>query len=322
MVISDEELQASLNRTEQRRQQAREKRRRQWIKSGLIALVVFIVIGATLLGMMAGSGSTPPPGVLAITWPHGENAGQLPAQHVTDGTTLLVKPGQPLKVSLPDAAKWDAQWTTPDVSNGGSHFDWTPGGDGAKLTAKLRARLTGWKKLLAWRWPSREVTLHGMAGQAPTAAPATGFLHEIAAPDAGVWLHFRVLAKGDNVRFDDRAIMAFGKVADQIAAPVADAVTADTDVWQLLPSFDGDKTLPGDIGTYAILKTENPAEDAKAAFKALDVLVPTATIKVIVEEGTPGAARFRLSFDDKGRRYVWMQKAGDSKAEPQDWLED
>lgn len=322
MVISEQELQASLDKTELRRQHAREKRRRQLLKAALTALAVFIVIGAMLVGVMAGAGSTPPPGVLAVTWPHGENSGQLPAQHVTDGVTLLVKPGQPLKVALPDATKWDAQWTTPDVSNGGSNFDWTPAGDGAKLSAKLRARLTGWKKLLAWRWPSREVTLHGMAGQAPTSAPATGFLHEITAPDAGVWLHFRVLAKRANVRFDDRAVMAFGKVADQIAAPVADAATADTDVWQVIPAFDGDKPLPGDIGTYAILKTENPAVDAKAAFKALDVLAPKATIKVIVEEGTPGAARFRISFDDKGRRYVWMQKAGDSKAKTQDWLED
>ena len=57
MVISEEELQASLHKTEQRRQQAREKRRRQWLRAGVIALVVLVVVGATFLGITAGSGS-------------------------------------------------------------------------------------------------------------------------------------------------------------------------------------------------------------------------------------------------------------------------
>ena len=320
MVISEQELQASLEKTEQRRQHARELRRRQLLKGALAVLAVLIVLGATVLGVVAGAGSTPPPGVLAVTWPHGENAGALNAQHVTDGTSLLVKSGQPLKVSLPDASKWDAQWTTPDVSNGGPSFDWTPSGDGAKLTATLRARLTGWKKLLAWRWPSSNVTLHGVAGKAPTAAPATGFLHEISAPEAGVWMHYRVLAKRAEVRYDDRAVKAFGETAGRMALPTADAATADTEVWQLIPAFEGDKPLPGDIGTYAKLKSENPLADAKTAFKELDRLAPKATIKVIVAEGTPGTARFRLSFDDKGKRYVWVHKAGATKATPQDWL--
>lgn len=320
MDISEKEVQASLRRTEERREQAREMRRRQMRKVWLGVLAFAIVVGALFLGMTSGGEKQMPPPIVAVTWPHGENEPALPAQHVTDGATLLFKPGQPLQVALPETGKWDAEWTTADVRNIGDSFDWTPAGAEAKLTVRLRTHLTGWRKLLAWRWPTREITLHGVAGSSPTEAPAGGFLHEIQAPEAGQWMHFRTVAKRAKVRYDVRAIKAYGEVAAQIGSVGADAATADTEVWQLIPAFDRDAPHAGDIGTYAMLKTANAAEDAKRAFQILDRIVPTATIKVIVNQ-SDNEARFRLSFDDKAQRYVWVQQAGTDKAEPQDWLE-
>jgi hypothetical protein len=127
------------------------------------------------------------------------------------------------------------------------------------------------------------------------------------------------------VRYDERALQAFGTVAEQLGHSQGDSATADEPVWQLIPSFTGDKALPGDIGTSALLKTAQPSEDARRAFQILNRLVPEATIKVIVEKGKPGdpgEARFRLSFDDKGGRFVWVQNQGNEESEPEDWLAD
>ena len=321
MDISEKEIQASLHRTEKRREQAREIRRRQMRKVWLGVLAFAIVVSALFLGITSGGEKQTPPPVLSVIWPHGENEPALPAQHVTDGTTLLIKSGQPVKVALPEAGKWDAVWATADVKNIGDSFDWTPSGADAKLTVRLRAHLSGWKKLMAWRWPSREITLHGVAGTTPTQAPAGGFLHEIQAPEAGMWLHFRTVAKRAKVRYDVRAIKAYGETAAQMQPVGADAATADSEIWQLIPAFDSDRPHAGDIGTYAMLKTSDPSTDAKRAFQVLDKIAPRATIKVIVNQ-SDGEARFRLSFDDKAQRYVWVQQAGTSSAEPQDWLEE
>src|SRR5688572_5319935 len=109
MDISEKEVQASLRRTEERREQAREIRRSQMRKVWLGVLAFAIVVGALFLGTTSGGQKQMPPPVLALTWPHGENESGLPAQHVTDGATLLIKPGQPLKLALPETGKWDAE---------------------------------------------------------------------------------------------------------------------------------------------------------------------------------------------------------------------
>ena len=324
MVISEKELKASLERTEQRRARAREIRRRQMRRIAFGVVVLLIVVGAVLLGMSAGGPQNVPPGLLAVTWPHGEAEAPPPPQHVKSGATLLIKSGQALKIALPEPEKWSAHWTTPDVASDGDAFDWTPGVEQATVTARVRAELSGSKRLLAWFFPAREITLHGVAGQTPKEFADSGFVHEIEAPDGGVWLHFRTLARKALVRFDDRAVKVYGEAAAQIGSPNASA-TAESEVWQVIPAFDAAKPAPGDMGSYAVLKTASPATDARRAFRILDRLAPRATIKVIVEEGKPGGAgeaRFRLSFDDKGQRYVWVQRAGAAKAEPQDWLKD
>jgi hypothetical protein len=129
-------------------------------------------------------------------------------------------------------------------------------------------------------------------------------------------MHYRVLAKRARVRFDDRAIKAFGEVAAQMQPSGGNAP-----VWQLVPGFDSEAPAPGDSGTYALLKTANPALDAKQAFQILDRALPRATIKVIVDEADK-EARFRLSFDDKGQRYVWVRQSGSDGAKPEEWLSD
>jgi hypothetical protein len=325
MDISDSQLQASLERTARRRAEARDRQRRQMRNIALAVLAVVVVLGALVAGIAAGGEKAMPPEVVAVTWPHGENQPPLPSQFVANGATLLIKNGQPLRVSLPDAAKWDASWRTPEVQTNGDSFDWTPTNAPSTLTVSARAKLAGWKKLLAWRWPSREITLKGIAGKTPGNGDAGGFLHEVEAPDAGLWLHNRVMARKALLRYDDRALKVLGEAAAQLDAAAGDAATATSAIWQLIPAFDGGELSPGDTGTNALLKTENPAQDAREAFKILDRLAPKATIKVIVEEGSPGAsgeARFRLSFDDKGGRFVWVQAAGADKATPQDWWND
>ena len=332
MEISEKELKASLDRTEQRRVRAKEIRRRQMRGAALGVVIVLVVLGALLLGVTAGSGPGAPPLLLAVTWPHGETEAPLAPQHVKSGATLLFKSGQAIKVTLPEPEKWNAHWTTPDVTNDGDAFDWTPSGQESTLTARVRAETSGSKKLLSWLWPAREITLRGVAGQTPKDKHLadSGFVHEIAAPESGVWLHFRTMARKATVRFDDRGVKAFGEAAAQLGAPTANAATAESEVWQLVPSFTGGETMsPDDTGTNAVLKTAHPAADAKRAFKILDRLAPKATIKVVVEEGTSegaagavGEARFRLAFDDKGKRYEWVQKPGAEKAEPQDWLKE
>ena len=166
----------------------------------------------------------------------------------------------------------------------------------------------------------REIHLRGVAGT--LLESGDNLRHEVETPSGGLWLANRTLAKVP-VRYDERALEAFGHVAAQIKQTQGDSATADAMVWQLIPAFTGDEALPNDKGTSALLKTAQPAEDARKAFRILNRLVPKATIKVIVEKvktGGAAEARFRLSFDDRGGRFVWVQTQGVEDAEPEDWL--
>ncbi len=266
-----------------------------------------LLCGGVALGVLSGR-QVPAVSTVALTWPHGENEMPLAAQLIGDGATLLVKAGQPLHFAVPQADTWDVTWKTADVQTSGDTFDWTPSGSSGELTVSIQARLTGWRKTFSFGQPTREIHLRGLAGATPQNVDGKGFLHEIETPAGGIWMHNRVMAKVP-LRYDDRAIKAFGEVANQLGEKQSDAVTPASPVWQLIPAFSGEKALPHDTGTNALLKTTNPAGEARKAFEILDRLEPKATIKVIVEQGikAPSEARFRLSFDDKGGRFVWVQ---------------
>lgn len=324
MDISDSQVERSLERTEQRRLEAvaaRKKQKRNIIL-GLVLLVLLIVVSGVVLGALSGR-RVPPVSTLALTWPHGEKESALDAQLVGDGATLLIKAGQPLRLAVPQSDTWDVTWKNADVQTSGDSFDWTPSGGSATLTAQIRPRLTGWRKTFSFGQPTREIRLVGLAGTAAPGATGNGFLHDIETPSGGLWLHYRVLAKVP-LRYDDRAIKVLGEVANQLGDKQSDALTPDSPAWQLIPAFSDDKPAPNDNGTNALLQTMNPVEDARKAFVILNRLAPKATIKVIVEKakGSSGEARFRLSFDDKGGRFVWVQGAADDKAKPEDWLEE
>ncbi len=324
MDISDSQVERSLERTEQRRLEAVAARKRQKrnIIIGLVLLVLLIVAGGITLGALAGR-QVPKVSTVALTWPHGEKEAALDAQVIGDGATLLIKAGQPLHFSVAQSDTWNVTWKTADVLSSGDAFDWTPSSSSGELTASIQPRLTGWKKTFAFGQPTREIHLHGLAGTTLQSTGGNGFLHNIETPAGGIWLHNRVLAKAP-VRYNDRAIKTLGTVANQLGEKQSDAVTADSALWQLIPNFTGDKPVPNDNGTNALLKTANPAEDAQKAFKILDRLEPKATIKVIVEMGVnaPSEARFRLSFDNKGGRFVWVQGPDDEKAKLQNWLDE
>lgn len=344
MDISDSQIQRSLERTEKRKLEAAQRRRRQKRNILLALLAVVVAGGALAMGITAG-GQPPPVSALTVTWPHGENEAALEPQRIADGSIVLIKPGQSLRIGVPQAKDIDVAWKTSDVQSAGESFDWTPAGESSDLTATISPRLSGWRKALAWTQPSRELHIQGLAGSSTikpsddsasgstasgnttAVSPVTdntavedaeGFIHEIETPVNGMWLHNRVLTKMP-VRFDDRAIKILGESAAQLGGT---AKATDAEVWEVVPAFSGDKIAPGDEGTYALLKTAQPVDDARKALKILDRLEPKATLKVIVKEGTAGGACFRLSFDGKGGRFVWVQAEGETKATPQDWMKE
>ena len=325
MDISDSQVERSLERTEQRRLEAEAARKRQKtaLFMGAALLVLLIVVGGMALGALSGR-QKPNVTTVALTWPHGEKEVPLEAQNVGDGATLLIKSGQPLRLNLPQSDVWDVSWKTSDVQTAGTNFDWAPSGSSGEVTAVIKPHLTGWKKLFSFGQITREIRLLGLAGTAPQAVKNSGFLHDIETPAGGLWLHYRVLAKVP-VRYDDRAVKAFGEVANQLGNKQSDTLAPDAPLWLLIPAFSGEKSVPNDNGTNALLKTENPAADARKAFTILNRLEPKATIKVIVENdknGAAGEARFRLSFDDKGGRFVWVRGEGNEKATPQNWMKE
>lgn len=324
MDISDSQLEKSLERTEKRRleaQAARSRQKRNIILAG-VGVVLVVVLGGMAMGALSGA-QKPKITTVALTWPHGEKEVELDAQQVGDGATILIKAGQPLPLAVSPKDTWDVTWKTADVQIKGDTYDWTPTGNSSDVTTSIRPRLSGWKKLLSFGLQTREIRLRGLAGTAPAGVQG-GFLHDIETPAGGLWLHYRVLADAP-VRYDDRAIKAFGEAANQLGKKQSDAVTSNTPIWKITPAFSGDKAVPNDTGTNAILLTDNLVADAKKAFTILNRLESKATIKVIVDEnksGAAGAARFRLSFDGKSGRFVWVQGAGKTKAQPEDWTED
>ncbi|HEY0073567.1 MAG TPA: hypothetical protein VGB77_05650 [Abditibacteriaceae bacterium] len=321
MDISDSQIERSLARTERRHAEAIATRRRQKRNAtlGLVLLVVLVVLGGMFLGARSGS-QAPVVSTVVLTWPMKDAA--TPQQFIADGATLLIKKGQALNLSVPQANVWDAVWKAGTVQTKGDSYVWKPQGHSSHLTVEIRPRWTGWRKLFSWSRPMREIHLRGLAGTPLESGDNSR--HEVETPTGGLWLANRTLAKVP-VRYDERALQVLSSVAQNLGQSQGDSATADEPVWQLIPSFTGDKALPGDIGTSALLKTAQPAEDARRAFQILNRTVPKATIKVIVEKGKPGdpgEARFRLSFDDKGGRFVWVQNQGNEESEPEDWLAD
>lgn len=313
MDISEREINESLSRTESRLAGARKARRKQLQAFGLGLATLVVLGGALVLGVVSGGGNNLAPDVLLVRWPHGEDDRPLGEQHVKHGATVLFHGGQVLAVGLPEPGRWDAVWTTPDVRSTGDSFDWTPTGTTSRVTATIRAQLPGWKNSLASFWPARTVEIHAVESQSPQLAGGGAFLREIAAPEEGAWLHFRVAAKG-RVRFDERAVKILGEAAAQLAPASHDAATTDTLVWQVTPAFGAGAMAENETGTNAELVAEI---EPREALRLLDQAAPRETIKVIVAEGEP--ARVRVAFDGKGRRFVWERKSGAAQAEPQDW---
>ena len=321
MDISDSQIERSLARTERRHAEAVATRRRQKRNATLVLLllVVFVVLGGMLLGARSGS-QVPSVSTVVLAWPMKD--APAPQQFIADGATVLLKQSQALNLSVPQANVWDAVWKMGNLQTEGDSYVWKPQGNSSHLTVEIRPHWTGWRKLFSWSRPVREIHLRGLAGTLLESGDSSR--HEVETPTGGLWLAYRTLAKVP-VRYDERALQALSSVAQNLGQSQGDNATADEPVWQLIPSFTGDKALPGDMGTSALLKTAQPSEDARRAFQILNRTVPKATIKVIVEKGKPGdpgEARFRLSFDDKGGRFVWVQNQGNEKAEPEDWLAD
>lgn len=304
--LSPAKLKASLLRSEQRRASARARRHRQWRNlAGFVTLFALCGLALWRLNQERHGGPSAPS--LVIIWP---NANQ--PQRAVSGSLLLGREGQSFTITVPNPDAWRLQWVTSDTIAQGQNMVWQPTQDGAILTAHCHSVATGWKRLVTWLWPERQVTL-----QSRLATSISGRRYKITPPRGGLWL-FPFIRAEVPIAWDEHAL-PFLLTAPQ--PPTASNGLSPL-LWTIVPSFNGAAPTAGDTGTYAKFLGAHPETVVPTLARQIARAEPKASIRFLISLGgdakQPGEGILRLAFDGKGEHSGWIKRA-DGKSEAVKW---
>ncbi len=332
----DAERLAYMGKSKQRVAVARQRKRRQmrWFW-----LAVFVVIAFVVLRFWIRDSVPEPPG-LVVRWPKPRVS-----QRVSNGSTLLLRPGNAFVLSITEPEKWDVFFTS-DSAQGKAddkgEVRWLPRSKGwCKL--RCRARVSGWKSVLSWFWPQPELSLNALAPE-----PAGDLRSKIQPPPkTGMWVYPFVYLKAQ-ASWDDQALQLLTEPLPPVLSgnsdlsspatmptsgnapragssePLGDgkAVGVDKPLWTLVPSFaSGDTTsAPSDTGTYAKLNSLQPERDMAHVAQLIAKKRPDASLRYVVRLDTkPPSGVLRIALDGKGDRKAWVRRPGERSGGPIVW---
>lgn len=326
---------ASLGRSKDRLASARQRRTRQ--RRGLWVWVLLIV-GAVGAWQYVAS-TVPPAPFLIVTWPKPKIH-----QTVSDGSTLLARRGSSFQVTVSNAERWNVQWADGNSRGPGAKWTWKLNNQKSTLTATCRGVEPGWRQIVAFFWPSRELKLHAQA-----ATSLNNFRYSIEPPKGGLWLYPLIYTKTP-VSWDERALqlislpilpaldgtLSLSTPQTSMAAVTPVSTTAATErgraapspdqpMWWIVPSFSPDpkaKVVKGDVGTYAKLNSKQPEDDMLRLAPLLAEQKPESSLKFMVRlDSRPSQGVIRVAFDGKRERKGWIRRRGQPNG-PLLWDED
>ena len=308
MATSDDRLRASLRRTEQRQARARARRARQMRRLYLLLGGAGLVLSAAWLIRR----TAPAAPSFLVTWPHPKLR---QSQQVSDGGTVLLRPGHPLTIAVENPERWKLHWYSEDVlQDSGQEYHWSPLQETATLTVNCRARASGLGILIAWLWPARQLKLHGMA-----ATLAETGRQQVEPPPGGIWIFPSVMAFAP-VAWDDRALGLLFDTAVMGRTLVPSGTPPR--LWTLVPSFS-DLGDPRDEGTYVSLAPELVDQNLFAIARRVARVKPAASLKLVLRlHEQPAVGLLRIALDGKGKRSAWVKRAGEATGRRLNWPRD
>jgi hypothetical protein len=310
--IDDAEVKRSLEISERRLADARQRRQEQ--RKRLLLTVVVCAILAPL-GIAAGLASqkAPEAPLLVLTWPKPRIS-----QTVASGQRVVFRRGQPFDLTVTDAQKWRVEWHSPESESHGPAFPWQPADSNSELRVLCHPIPEGWTRFFSWLWPSRELTLTAIAPQ------KTGnYTRLLNSGDRGAWLNPHIYTKG-SVEWDERALQllltALPKVPQsQLNNSLADSRKSPTSaLWQVVSDFEGNSQKPAtDDATYAVLYAPDLENLMPRIARGMLKEAPSVSLKFVVRlDRTPQQGVIRLAFDGKEERRAWIRRKGESSGGP------
>ena len=317
----DAERLAHVGRSQQRIAVARQRKRRshRWFW-----FVIFLLIAGTVAYVWIRDSAPERPGLI-VRW-----ANPQMEQRVASGSTLLLRRGNAFRVLLTESENWTVLWQDGTTQKTAADFRWQPTAKSV-LTARYRAKASGWKSFVSWFWPQPELTLTALPAE-----PIGNSRFQIEPPTGGIWLHPFMLAES-KVTWDEASLNLLAKPLKpaldgtlQLASPavvpppsetnlLGDAVGKvgpDKPLWWIVPSFDstGTKARPAnDVGTYAKLNSRQPLEDIKTIATLIAQEKPQASYRYVARlDEKPPEAILRIANDGKGDRKAWVKKPGEA----------
>lgn len=313
MLISEERVKTSLQRSEHRLGMARYRRRRQ--KQQMIVGAIIVAALGVMLLLLPRAPQAP---TLFVIWP---NARKFGTAQVPDGSTVLIRKGQPFSVSVSNAQSWSVRSESDEQASSSATtqaVSWSPQQNRATLKLHCRPQTVGLTRLISWTWPERLLTLHGVApqilsdGRVQLTAPALA--------EGAVRVSASVQAM-EAVAWDERAIPLLQ------SARASSSGTSEAPQWTLTNSFDGlAKTgASNDEATYAIFnRTSNsPAQLMAGVARQVSRRAPDASLKLIVRPvSNSQSGVLRLAFDGSGARAGWIKTSAKAAGTPFAWWQD
>ena len=316
----DAERLAHVGRSQQRIAVARQRKRRS---SRWFWLLIFLLIAGTVSYVWVRDSAPEKPGLI-VRW-----ANPQMEQRVSSGSTLLLRRGNAFRVLLTDSSGWTVLWQDGTTQKTADDFRWQPTAKSI-LTARCRAKATGWKSFVSWFWPQPELTLTALPAE-----PIGDSRFQITPPEGGIWLYPFIYAK-TQVTWDEASLNLLSKpvktalsgtlqISSPALAPPPDSGTnllgekvgqvgPDKPLWWIVPSFDSTGTKPrpaNDTGTYAKLNSRQPLDDMKIVAILIAQEKPQASYRYVARlDAKPPEAILRIANNGKGDRKAWIKKPG------------
>ena len=300
-----------LDVTRQRIENARLRReiqRRRFFQGLALFLVLFVLIARW---------RSPREPQIVVAWP----SQALGSSTLPNGTTVLMRGGQPFIVTILNATDWKVGWKWNGGEGEGLPMRWSPSGNLDTLQLKCRARPVGAQWLWSWLWPTRVLVLQGTS---PVPIGGKRFV-VVPQPGAPIRVSSRVVAQAS-------AQAATEARWHENALPLLEAAARNPSlksgaIWTIVPSSDG-RTPARDDSTYASLSPSSFSDAAAALTQVaqqIEVLAPKTDIKWIARlQPSDGVPRALLWLDFEKRRQVgarggWIVESGNSVAQPTKW---